>query len=749
MGPDGWKGDQGETGAAGDRGSAYSGFSGYRGAKGDTGVSGKISNIVAGENMTVVWVSDSAGHKVNVKLIATCGICADHSPPPTQETPTTTPEPVTLASTCSTCSPATTRSYTRTYSGTPGLPGFSWLTNNNYLQNQQDSPEYAANCYDLSGIVSPCTLTITTEHATNVRGGNDSSKKIVVYNGLLNGLVSTGATTEIYRSPNWESAGTPHVNTINYNPAQNPSNIITVQVIGNVNIETDSSIIVDCSACERPATTTKVTTPPLQTTTTPLATATTTTPRPTLVYDNLTLMKQDFFTYGYGVPQVIGLFQKVYFYLVAREISTGKTIRIDHYPDIEWFIFDGDTLSEAGVNPNMMSSHFAGGDNSTLTTTLSDFIDDHQITDTAIAHIDTTGDLPYLTLSSNIFPAPTYPNLSADSKNVVNSLIKTWLAQAINLIKSAYGIDPSAAVQSATLRIKLEASSEPYVAQIETMIYNGRAAGFDPILHINMGSFAPADLPNGGHSWMYDDRVVTHEMVHFAQSLTMNYGALPNWFREGAAEFIHGVDERVTSSLTRYTPQNLINRITSGAWGGTSDDYSASYIAIRFLHARIKAAGGSGIRDVFTYLQNDMASYRAAPVPSVWLANHNNHFANLDDALAAMPTASLFGSTAAFLSYFANQGVSFLNSWITAGLLTNTDTGAIGGQDADGGAVKSAESVIPDAEIGVAAMAANQVSIIWPDGVKTGRINLLARGNNLYSRTLLAYDLYTNAPDTP
>lgn len=52
-----------------------------------------------------------------------------------------------------------------------------------------------------------------------------------------------------------------------------------------------------------------------------------------------------------------------------------------------------------------------------------------------------------------------------------------------------------------------------------------------------------------------------------------------------------------------------------GAFGSvaTSAGYSASYAAVRYMHDRMKAVGGSGIKDIMTYLnQNPAADLGAA-----------------------------------------------------------------------------------------------------------------------------------------
>jgi hypothetical protein len=99
IGPDGQKGSQGYSGAQGPTGSAGFSYSGGGGAKGDTGISGKIINIIGGQNMTATWVDDGAGHLVNIRLSAVCAPCS---------TPAETTRPVTTIAAITTPVPATT-----------------------------------------------------------------------------------------------------------------------------------------------------------------------------------------------------------------------------------------------------------------------------------------------------------------------------------------------------------------------------------------------------------------------------------------------------------------------------------------------------------------------------------------------------------------------------------------------------------------------------------------------------------------
>jgi flagellin len=111
--------------------------------------------------------------------------------------------------------------------------------------------------------------------------------------------------------------------------------------------------------------------------------------------------------------------------------------------------------------------------------------------------------------------------------------------------------------------------------------------------------------------------------------------------------------------------------------------YSAGYAAVRYMHSSVIAAGGTGIREVFDYLEANSGS-------------------NLDDAIQAMKAAHA-GLAYADLSEFegifdsGEDGNNYIANLMSSGSLSNADTGAVGGNDADGGARDtSANGVVPD-----------------------------------------------------
>ena len=252
-----------------------------------------------------------------------------------------------------------------------------------------------------------------------------------------------------------------------------------------------------------------------------------------------------------------------------------------------------------------------------------------------------------------------------------------WLEDAEQMISDAYGLMGDGAAISIELSSFTDGAGGVAAQVVSTV--GGSGFGTNLKLQVDMADFVPPNLPNGGNAPFYNDRIIAHEMVHAVMARSTNYGSLNAtsvWFLEGAAEFIHGADERVASDIANNGGgaagrAAIANALTNG-FQVASLDYSAAYAATRYLHEQIIAAGGTGIKDITTYLTQNPA------------ATMNNAIANA--------SSGAYASEAAFLTDFATNGAAFINTFD----LTNADTGAIGGADVDGGAVKTATSVVPN-----------------------------------------------------
>lgn len=253
---------------------------------------------------------------------------------------------------------------------------------------------------------------------------------------------------------------------------------------------------------------------------------------------------------------------------------------------------------------------------------------------------------------------------------ILEGLEGGWLENSENLIRQYYGVGGNGNAISIELSSFTDGLNGTAARVVSTAAATG--PGTDIKLQVDLADFANPNLPNGGNSPFYSDRIIAHEMVHAVMATGLSWGEVANnagatWFIEGTAEFIHGADERVQTDGQVATLADNIS-----AWGGTSADYSAAYVATRYLHSKIKAAGGEGVQDMVQYL-------------------HDNAGKTMDDAFANA-THGMYTNMAAFVSDFNTNKAAFFSTLD----LTNSDTGAIGGLDADGGTARTATDVVGD-----------------------------------------------------
>ena len=277
---------------------------------------------------------------------------------------------------------------------------------------------------------------------------------------------------------------------------------------------------------------------------------------------------------------------------------------------------------------------------------------------------------------------------------VIEGLQGGWLEESENLIQRYYGISGNGNAISIELNTFSDGAGNTAAKVVSAVGPSGPGTSIK--LQVDMADFVPPNLPNGGNAPYYNDRIIAHEMVHAVMATSASWGELVNsaastWFIEGAAEFIHGAEERVVADGITATLADDI-----AAWGGTSVDYSAAYVAVRYLHEKIQAAGGEGVQDMIQYL-------------------HSNTGKTLNDAFANASHGA-FANTTAFKSDFDLNKAAFVSTFD----LSNADTGAIGGLDVDGGLERTATNVVPDFGLRTGTNVLAGFSEAWEDLSKAG-----------------------------
>lgn len=247
-----------------------------------------------------------------------------------------------------------------------------------------------------------------------------------------------------------------------------------------------------------------------------------------------------------------------------------------------------------------------------------------------------------------------FNNVDPDVIEVVNSLRRSWLDGGEELVETYYGLTGD----NNPLKIVIEYSGTNPAWVTVPGDGSGRLE-----LHLNLSQLKNYSLPNGGTAPFHLDRIIAHEMTHAVMARNMDLAALPNWFVEGTAEYIAGGLERVNAELLANggDAQVLMDELTS--WEGTSADYAAAFVAVRYLDDTFTGPG-QGVREVLARLSAGDT---------------------LDQALSA-GTGGAFTTAADYMTFW--QTAPNAQTYITALNPASGDTGAIGGG--------TAETVVPD-----------------------------------------------------
>lgn len=257
--------------------------------------------------------------------------------------------------------------------------------------------------------------------------------------------------------------------------------------------------------------------------------------------------------------------------------------------------------------------------------------------------------------------------------------VGSWLENSETLTRDLFGLKADGA------KLTIDLTDDPndandnfavggWLAYVQTSGFDANGRGEGLKLQVDMLDFVPPNLPDGGQAPYYNDRVILHEMVHAVMARTTNWQDLTTshlWFVEGTAEFIQGAEERLKSDIAALGGAAAVVSAIGGP-STTSQFYSSSYAAVRYVHEQIKAAGGEGVKDLMEYMQANLGS-------------------TLDQAFANASSGAYANAAAALADYSAN-GAAFIATFN----LNNDDTGAIGGLDVDGGPVKTATNVVPN-----------------------------------------------------
>lgn len=276
------------------------------------------------------------------------------------------------------------------------------------------------------------------------------------------------------------------------------------------------------------------------------------------------------------------------------------------------------------------------------------------------------------------------PSAMSLEERIVYGLKSGWIEESENMIQTVFGLSPSSRSISVVLETGTPSGTLAYVSTGWSV--GGNTATINNMeLHIELVDFSPSTGESGentlttGGSGMYNDRIIAHEMVHaiMADAMGDDFYDMPTWFKEGTAEFIHGADERLKADVAAAggNVQTIVDRavalIGGAAWAGNSADYSASYLAVKYISSQL---GGNSFSDIIASIDDDDDI--------------------TENTIGGIIANTSFTDQANLTSSLQTNGTNFYTTQMNIDVGAETDTGSALGSDY-GFSPKSATDVVP------------------------------------------------------
>lgn len=285
---------------------------------------------------------------------------------------------------------------------------------------------------------------------------------------------------------------------------------------------------------------------------------------------------------------------------------------------------------------------------------------------------------------------------SEEKKTFINVLQSQWLSAAEQVVKDRLGLEGNG-----TDTFKIVVNEQGDTAYNISIMWNYTSPDSpDKQIDVTQMNYEmynygtdPKGPPDDAPGYM-SDRMNAIMMTYAVMANNFYFNAMANgevnkggsdsggaeWFKSGLADFVHGADFTLGFSLS----QSQINGVGNG---DTAPSRESSYLAVRYLHEELKTNGTgatNGVKDLVGWMSNQVKNGKSAKESSLGAAL--THF---------IPSkySDTFTANDEFISDFKNNGLGVLTSKIN---LFNSDTGAIGGADADGGSIISPQNAVPD-----------------------------------------------------
>lgn len=323
---------------------------------------------------------------------------------------------------------------------------------------------------------------------------------------------------------------------------------------------------------------------------------------------------------------------------------------------------------------------------------------------------------------------------------IVKGLNSDWIRESLKLIKDSFGIGFDESNASVTrITVNFKNSNDGTLTYVTPFMNSSTGKTVGLSLTINMYYYNDILLtdengnPNNGQ--IYLDRSLAHELAIAVMAANIDYfNNFPAYIKRGLAELVRGIDDLRGSSIlalasdsvkmqTALSPNS--DESTVIVSGVSTPSYSAGYILLRYMANNVDGKTPlKVIKDFISYLS------------STSITSSSNVLTVLDDAVSYASDDKWSDMNALhsdilndiFLINYSDTPTVFLSQKCNIDL-TNLDTGAITGFDADfSNPIKTAEDVVPENNFGSWVLPSDTSTTIsgltvkWPAGYTTNSL---------------------------
>ncbi len=211
--------------------------------------------------------------------------------------------------------------------------------------------------------------------------------------------------------------------------------------------------------------------------------------------------------------------------------------------------------------------------------------------------------------SNTLSPYGRYHSTAAANRTeVVAALNGSWLTAGLNTIYEAFGLGFGTTGSSQTLAVNFYNNDESVLAYVSTPSLGTYRSMFINENYTSMIS-EYTDGKIEGYDYYYD-RIIAHELTHAVMGANIGtFINMPTWFKEGAAEVVHGIDDERRDTILSVASSSSALNVARDAENSV-DVYAAGYIALRYLfkNGNSPAAGSNFFETSLLHYSDDVST---------------------------------------------------------------------------------------------------------------------------------------------